>query len=148
MRVAFFAVDAGVFLALWAWGADAAVVAAAGVAAALFLAIGWTFSSLRVVVDATQVRVAFGAGWPHTSIPLADVVAAAPARNRWWWGFGIRYTPSGWMWNVSGLDAVVLDRRAGRAFRIGTDDPQGLAGALRAALPADATSAATIPPRA
>ena len=52
-------------------------------------------------------------------------------RNRWWWGFGIRWTPHGWMWNISGLDAVELTYHNGKKFRIGTDEPEALLEALK-----------------
>ena len=37
------------------------------------------------------------------------------------------------LYNVSGIDAVELHLRSSDIRRIGTDDPQGLAGALKAA---------------
>jgi len=37
------------------------------------------------------------------------------------------------MWNVSGLDAVELALDGNRRYRIGTDDPEGLAAALERA---------------
>jgi hypothetical protein len=133
MRISFLGIDAVVFGALLASAVEPAVLAIAGAAAALILAVGWGFSSLRVVVDATTIHLAFGFGWPRKAIPLAQVTSAAPVRNRWWWGFGIRYTPDGWMWNASGLDAVAVARAPGRSFRIGTDDPDGLTRAILAA---------------
>jgi len=41
-----------------------------------------------------------------------------------------RQTPHGWMWNISGLDAVEIEYRDGKCFRIGTGDPQELLAAL------------------
>jgi len=141
MRIAFVVVDAAVLAGLRATGADPAIFTMAAVTAALVLAVGWVFSSLRVVVDATAVRLAFGAGWPRKALPLAEVTSATPVRNRWWWGFGIRSTPQGWMWNVHGLDAVAVERGPGRPFRIGTDDPAGLTAAIRGARPTVAAAA-------
>jgi len=54
-------------------------------------------------------------------------------RNKWWYGLGIRLTPHGWLYNVSGLDAIEIVRRSGKTFRVGTDEPKALAAALRAA---------------
>jgi len=48
-------------------------------------------------------------------------------------GFGIRMRPGFRLYNVSGLDAVELRLRSHDIRRIGTDDPQGLAGALKSA---------------
>jgi hypothetical protein len=104
---------------------------AVGAAGALLLLAGWLFGSLRVTVDRERIRVAFGPGWPARSVAIADVTAVEPVRNRWWWGWGIRLTPTGWMWNVSGLDAVLVTHARGKRLRIGTDDPAGLTQAIR-----------------
>jgi len=55
-------------------------------------------------------------------------------RNKWWYGLGIRLTPHGWLYIVSGLDAVEIVRISGKKFRVGTDEPQALVTALTAAL--------------
>jgi hypothetical protein len=98
----------------------------------LLVLVGCTvmFHQLRVTVADGVVTTAFGLGWPRRRIPLADVLAARAERNSWWWGYGIRLTPKGWMFNASGLDAVQLDLTGGRRFRIGTDDPAGLVAAI------------------
>ena len=43
---------------------------------------------------------------------------------------GIRLTRHGWMWNISGLDAVELEYKDGKKFRIGTNQPQKLCQAI------------------
>jgi len=53
-------------------------------------------------------------------------------RNAWWNGFGIRMRRGFRLYNVSGLDAVELRLKSGDIRRIGTDDAQGLAAALKA----------------
>ena len=76
------------------------------------------------------IEVAFRLGRPHRSIPLSDVLRAETVRNKWWYGWGIRWFPGGTLWNVWGLDAVHLDLAGSRSFRIGTDDPEGLLAAI------------------
>jgi len=58
------------------------------------------------------------------------VTAVRQVRNHWYYGFGIRKVPNGWMYNVSGLDAVELHLTSGKVFRIGTDDVDQLFGVL------------------
>ena len=92
--------------------------------------LAWQFSSLSVEVDDDEVRWWFGRGiWPK-SVQRADIASAMPVRNKWWWGWGIRYYGKGWLYNVSGLDAVEIVLRSGKHIRIGTSDPQGLAAAI------------------
>jgi len=91
------------------------------------------FSTLNVTVADGSVQCRFGVGLIWRRIRLADVQRVEAVRNKWYYGWGIRLTPHGWLWNVSGLDAVELTFTNGRKFRIGTDDPDGLLDAIRAA---------------
>lgn len=100
--------------------------------AVLMVLIGFVMHGLDVSVNGESVLVKFGPGLLRKAIPLADISEARPVRNHWLMGWGIRYFGHGWMWNVSGLDAVELRLKDGRCFRIGTDDPQGLSEAIRA----------------
>jgi hypothetical protein len=87
-------------------------------------------SRLEVTVTNGSVAAAFGFGWPRKSIELHDVTSVRQVRNRWWHGFGIRKTPSGWMYNVWGLDAIDVEDKTGKVFRIGTNDPENLLAVL------------------
>ena len=98
---------------------------------ALVLANIW---SLTVRVDEDAVNLRFGIGLIQRTVALERIKAAARVRDRWWYGWGIRLTPHGWLWNVAGLDAVELRLENGKVFRIGTDDPAGLEAALEARL--------------
>lgn len=104
-----------------------------GAGGAALLLSAWLFASLRIQVASDHVRAAFGPGWPRRSWSTAGIVSAEPVRNRWWYGWGVRLTPTGWMWNVHGLSAVLVTWADGRRLRLGTDEPHALAQALRAA---------------
>lgn len=104
---------------------------AAGVA--LFVG-GWLFGSLTVTVGEDAVEVRFGPGIIRRRWALDDFTSVSVVRTRWWHGWGIHWGPKGWLYNVSGFDAVELVRKNGRVLRIGTDDPSALEQALRAAL--------------
>jgi hypothetical protein len=52
-------------------------------------------------------------------------------KNPWYYGWGIHLIPGGWLYNVSGWEAVELQMKNGNKYRIGTDDPQGLMDAIR-----------------
>ncbi|MCA8941179.1 MAG: hypothetical protein KDB80_01350 [Planctomycetes bacterium] len=110
---------------------EPAVTTIAIVTAAALLLVAGMFSTLTVEVDERRVEIRFGPGWIRRRIPLGDIARVEAVRNSWWYGWGIRLTPSGWLWNVSGLDAVELELRTGRRFRIGTDEPERLADVLR-----------------
>lgn len=106
---------------------------ASGVAVVVLVLLS-QFTVLTVTVDDRSVRAAFGPGWIRRTIPLAEIEEVRSVRNRWWYGWGIRLTPHGWLFNVQGLDAVELRLRSGSSFRVGTDDPIGLQRAIATAL--------------
>jgi hypothetical protein len=97
----------------------------------LVIAIAFLFSSLTVEVGEGELRWYFGPGLWSYRLPLAEIRDVGIVRNRWWNGWGIRMAPGFRLYNVAGLDAVELRVGPGDIRRIGTDDPQGLAQALK-----------------
>jgi hypothetical protein len=96
-------------------------------------AITILFSTLTVEVDDETLRFYFGPGFWTKRIPLRDIEHVEIVRNRMFYGWGIRYTFDGWLYNVSGLDAVKLRVRGWGTLRIGTDEPHELKRALEQA---------------
>ncbi|MCS4192512.1 hypothetical protein GGP50_000712 [Salinibacter ruber] len=72
----------------------------------------------------------FGPGFWTRRFALNDIVSAEVVRNSALHGWGIRYTRHGWLYNVSGLQAVQLNIRGEGQIRIGTDEPEALKQAL------------------
>ena len=64
------------------------------------------------------------------NFPLKEIEAYRVVKNPWYYGWGIRFTPRGWLFNVSGFSAIELQMKNGKRYRIGTDDPDNLAAAL------------------
>jgi len=89
------------------------------------------FSSLTVEVKGGEVLCAFGVGLVRRRIRLSEVEAVEVVHTPWYYGWGIRLTPHGWLWNVSGTRGIELRYRDGRRFRIGSDEPERLAEAVR-----------------
>ena len=98
------------------------------------LSIVALMGSLGVEVDEALVRIKFGVGLIRKSFRLEEIESCRPVRNRWWWGWGVRLIPGGWLYNVSGLDAVELVMKNGKIFRIGTDEPRVLTEFIQARL--------------
>lgn len=97
---------------------------------ALLGAVGIIFSRLTVHVDEVHVTAFFAPGWPRLKVPVADISEAKVVRNPWYYGWGVRLTPHGALYNVSGLEAVQIRRKNGKTLRIGTDEPEKLRRAL------------------
>jgi hypothetical protein len=99
----------------------------------ILVAVAILFSSLTVEVNGGELRWYFGPGlWTYRQ-RLDQIEQVAVVRNHWWNGFGIRKGWGFWLYNVAGLNAVELRLQANQVRRIGTDDPQGLAAALKSA---------------
>jgi hypothetical protein len=99
----------------------------------ILVIIATLFSSLTVEVGDSRIRCWFGSGLIRKIFDLTEIREVKAVRNRWYYGLGIRYTPHGWLFNISGLDAVELTLRSGKRFRIGTDEPDKLVLAIRQA---------------
>ena len=92
------------------------------------------FSSLTVVIWEDDLEVRFGPGLIRKRFKLSEIESDKVVRNHWYYGCGIRFTPHGWLYNVSGFYAVEIKLRTGKKFRIGTDVPQELEVAIQQAL--------------
>jgi hypothetical protein len=102
------------------------------IAAAVIIGLAFVlFSTLTVIVRDQTVEVFFGPGLIRRRIPLDRIREVETVRTPWYYGWGVRLTPSGWLWNVSGLGGVELRFNDGSRFRIGSDEPQRLAEVLR-----------------
>ena len=118
------------FLVLSIWALAEGIFGDAVLVLGVGTAILVLFGSLRVDVNEQSIQLFFGLGIIHRTIKRENIASVKQVRNSWWFGFGIRLTPHGWMWNASGLDAVEITYNNGKKFRIGTDDPEGLLQAL------------------
>jgi len=90
--------------------------------------------NLTVSVDGDSIEIRFGPGLIRKKFKLKDINSCTVVRNRLWYGWGIRWMPKGWLFNVSGLDAVELLMRNGKVYRIGTDEPHKLNGFIQSKL--------------
>jgi hypothetical protein len=104
--------------------------------AVLLVISGVLFSSLTVEISDGELRFHFGPGIWRKRFALTEVADADVTRSSWWEGWGIRITPRGMLYNVSGTDAVEIKLRSGQCFRIGTDEPEVLAQAVRLSISA------------
>ncbi len=92
------------------------------------------FSSLTVVIWEEELEVRFGPGLIHKRFKLNEIESCKVVYNPWYYGWGFRLTPHGWLFRVSGFYAVEIKLRAGKKYRIGTNVPQELEVAIRSAL--------------
>ena len=99
------------------------------------------FWRLRISVDAKQLRWSFGIGLIRYSEPIAAIARIELTRTRWYEGQGIQRTRRGRLYNVHCGDAVIVHRRDGSRFMLGSDDARALMRAIEAVMPAPAEPA-------
>jgi hypothetical protein len=88
-------------------------------------------STLTVSLGDEELRIRFGpVGLIRKSWPLSEIVSVKTVTNPWYYGWGIRWTPHGTLYNVSGSRGVEILLSSGKTFRIGTDEPEALKAAI------------------
>ena len=92
------------------------------------------FHSLTVRVSRSDIALSFGVGLIRKQFPIGDISSASIVQNRWYNGFGIRKIRGGWLYNVSGFDAIEIQLKNERKYRIGTNQPKELLAAVESAL--------------
>jgi hypothetical protein len=131
MRVSF-AVGAAILFALAA--AQPAQQRVLLIAGALLVPLFLAFDGLTIRIVGKELRWAFGVfGFPRGRIALARIAEASATRTTFLDGWGIRLTRRGWLFNVSGCEAVLIRKTDGKTFLLGTDEPHKLVAAIERA---------------
>ena len=92
------------------------------------------FHSLTVRVTKSEIGLSFGIGLIHKTILIADIESCSTVKTRWYHGWGIKAIRRGWMFNISGFDAIEVRLKNGRVFWIGTNEPTKLLAAINASI--------------
>lgn len=99
----------------------------------LILILFLSFATLKVTIDESYLKIKFGYGIFQKRFALAEIGTVKIVKNHWNYGWGIRV----WLWprrmliyNISGFDAVEIETKDGKIYRIGTDEPQKLEQAI------------------
>ncbi len=66
------------------------------------------FGTLTVQINNDTLTWYFGPGFWHKQVSLKDIKNCEPVKNKWYYGWGIHFTPHGWLYNVSGFWAVQI----------------------------------------
>jgi hypothetical protein len=91
------------------------------------------FSALTTRVDERGVSWNFGLSLPTGEIPFDEIAQIQMTQTAALEGFGIHWTPRlGWLWKVSGRDAVTIRKKNGGTITLGSNDAPGLYAAINA----------------
>lgn len=102
---------------------------------AVILYLGTVFAMARFTVEVSprEVTWAFGPAAPYWSLPTVAIVRAEAVRSPWYHGSGIRKLRAGWLFSAGASHAVEIEDTAGRVRRIGSDNAEAVAAAIRSA---------------
>lgn len=117
--IAFMAVAAAVMIPIML--TSGAIALGVGIVLVLLL-----FGTITVEIRDEKLVFWFGLGLIRKSIPLSEIGDCSISSFPWYYGWGIRYTPQGWLFNVSGFTAVRVMLKNGKRLQIGTDDADAL----------------------
>ncbi len=92
------------------------------------------FSAMTVTVDDRFLRIGFVPKFVGKRIPLDRIDSFRVVRNPRTYGWGVRRIPGGWLFGVSGTQAVEVRLESGKVYRIGTKEPEELCRALKRVL--------------
>ena len=95
---------------------------------------GFLFSSLTIQITDRALRWQFGPGLIRKEVPLREIERAEVTETTLLQGWGIHYTYRGWLYNVSGFQAVAVRLKSGKQFLLGTDEPKRLCDAISLSL--------------
>lgn len=95
-----------------------------------------SFVSLQVRMDEKHLHIKFGYGMYQKKFALHDIQSVKSVKNHRWYGWGIRvwFWPKMLIYNVSGFDAVEIQLKNGKKYRIWTDEPKKLEQAIMHAI--------------
>ena len=97
----------------------------------LFLVLLSLFSHLTVIGYTNYLQIRFGIGVIRKKFYFKDIKDYSIEKNPWYYGWGIRKIPDGWLYNVSGSWSVQLNMKDGKMYRIGTEESKKLAGFIK-----------------
>ncbi len=98
---------------------------------AVLCAVAAAFSSMVIRVDDAGISWAYTFGIPGGMLAFADIERIERVKTNVIEGWGIHWSWwHGWLWNVSGFDAVEIFRTARGPITLGTDDIENLYDAI------------------
>ncbi len=87
---------------------------------------------LSITINEQYVSFKMGIGLINKKYPISDIRSVEIVKNNWMYGWGIRFIPGGWLYNVSGFKAIELRfHSSDKIIRIGTDKPEEIEKEIR-----------------
>ena len=121
------------FMALsyyYQWGDEPLTETSAIIFVSVFLVIMLVFYNLTISIHKNVVQAKFGIGLIKFNLIVDQLHSAEVVTFPWWYGWGIRFTPQGMMYNIWGRKAVKMtfttNGKKKKTVLLGTDEPEML----------------------
>ena len=97
------------------------------VVAGFFIFVLAAFYSFTIQVAEGKLSFWFGFGVARKSIPLEDIHSVEVVKNPWYYFWGIKSIPRGWLYSIApGGRVVELVMADGKLIRLGTNRPEDI----------------------
>ena len=98
----------------------------------IFLLIYLLFYGMTIKIDVEEIKISYGFGLIRKTIKLSKIENISIVKNPWYYGWGIRLIPNGWLFNISGSNGLELEFKDKKGIiRIGTKDSAKLKNEIR-----------------
>ena len=88
----------------------------------IFSACLLVFYKLTIIIDDTNISFKLGIGILGKSYEIAEIASCKPVKNSFIYGLGIHKIPKGWLYNISGFNAIEITfKDTDKVVRIGTN---------------------------
>ena len=101
-------------------------VGIASVILGLFLLILALFFAFTVEISDSRLRFWFGIGGIRKSYLLEEIRSAQEVKNPWYYLWGVKSIPGGWLYAIAPGSAVEILLKNGKIIRLGTNEPKKL----------------------
>jgi len=88
------------------------------------------FYALTVDVSEKKLKFWFGIGVVRKTIVLSEIQSTKVVKNPWYYFWGVKSIPGGWLYAIAPGTAVEIKLRNGKIIQLGTDQPKELNQAL------------------
>ncbi len=96
---------------------------------AVFLFIMLIFFNLTIFIQDRTIHAKYGIGLIHIKIRVDELHEASIVKTPWWYGWGIRVTPQGMLYNIYGKQAVKIKytgKGKTKTVMLGSAEPEKL----------------------
>tara|TARA_R110002049_G_scaffold246847_5_gene420958 strand:+ start:4351 stop:4749 length:399 start_codon:yes stop_codon:yes gene_type:complete len=91
------------------------------------------FYRLKVKVQNKTLKIYYEIGLIHFTFKMDEITKVESIKTPWYYGYGIRLTPDGWLYNAHGSQALEIKymyKGKNKSVMIGTPEPEELKKAL------------------